>query len=149
MWRYRRAFWSAYHKKGVIDEAWVLFGPQARRFAIPAFEEKSGSFGRLETGQGVLSNHSVLLLKIGKLTIADWSHAGKCYVWNQGNPAAPKMYEPRYSRPDVVTGSDNDGEAHTSSETLNWQKKIREYIRRRTGISITEVEMAPADWRRR
>lgn len=149
MWRFRRAFWSAYYKKDVIDEAWVLFGPQARRYAIPAFEEKGDAFGRLETGRGVLPNHSVLLLRIGKLTVADWSHAGKCFIWSDGNKSAPKLYESRYTRAQVVTGSDNEGESHTSSDTLNWQGKIREYIRRRTGISITDEEMTPPRARRR
>jgi hypothetical protein len=149
MWRFRRAFWSAYYKKDVIDEAWVLFGPQARRYAIPAFQEKGDAFGKLEAGRGVQPNHSVLLLRIGKLTIADWSHAGKCFIWSEGNKSAPKLYEPRYTRAQVVTGSDNEGESHTSSDTLNWQGKIREYIRRRTGISITDDEMTPPKWKRR
>jgi hypothetical protein len=32
-WMYRRPFWMSYDKANVIEDAWVLFGPVAKRLA--------------------------------------------------------------------------------------------------------------------
>lgn len=136
MWRYRRAFWGAYFDAGYITDAWVLFGPTALQYARNAFEGAQ-SYGVLEHRSQVLRDHSVLLMKIGKLTVADWSHSGKCHIWLDGNPKAPKLYLRSYSRSEVVDSSDNEGQAHRGSENGTWQRQIRTFIRNNSGISVS------------
>lgn len=148
MWRYRRAFWLAYYKADVVDDAWVLFGPQAQYYARRAFENTQ-SYGWLEKGYQIQPDQSVLLMKIGKLTIADWSHNGKCHIWLDGNKAAPKLYYPHYNRNDVVQGSDNGGQVHHGSEYGTWQRKVEHFIQGHTGISLSQRNYMPEDWRRK
>lgn len=145
MWRYRRSFWLSYYNADAINDAWVLFGREAQSFAKRAFG-KTQSYGRLEGGQ-VQSDHSVLLMKIGKLTVADWSHNGKCNIWRDGSEYAPKLYRDRYARPSLVQDPDNDGQAHHGSEHGTWQRKIASYIRQHSGISVSERNYMPDDRR--
>jgi len=135
MWRYRKAFWLAYYNIRAIDDAWVLFGPAAQAYARQAFG-KTQSYGILEKSGNVMSDHSVLLMRIGKLTIADWSHSGKCHIWLDGNPKSPKLYRARYGRYDVVEGSDNGGRIHAGSENGRWQADVESYIQKATGIRL-------------
>lgn len=87
-------------------------------------------------------------MKVGKLTIADWSHNGKCHIWLDGNVSSPKLYLNRYSRGDVVRGSDNDGQVHHGSDYGTWQRQVATYIRTHTGISLSEKSYMPEGWRR-
>lgn len=146
MWRYRRSFWLAYHKRHVVDDAWVLFGSEALSYARRAFD-KAQSYGTLERTSQVQANHSVLLMRIGKLTVADWSHNGKCHIWLDGNPKAPKLYHPRYPRGELVTQSDNAGQVHYGSEHGTWQRSVEAYIRNHTSISVPEREYMPKPWK--
>jgi hypothetical protein len=145
MWRYRRAFWMAYFEKGVIADAKVLFGPNAKNYARAHFEAGQ-SFGSLDRG-GIDADHSVLLLRIGNLTIADWSHNGKCHIWLEGNRRAPALWPnpPKlaYSRDELRSGSNNNGVSHMVSETGNWQSKIAEYIYQNTNIRLTARDYMP------
>ena len=141
MWKYRRAFWLAYHKQGVIKDAWVLFGPEAQRYATRVFG-KTETYGLLEKG-GILPSHSVLLMRIDRLVIADWSHSGKCNIWRDGNERAPKLYLGRYSRDQLVLNSDNNGQVHYSSDRGTWQREVAKYIRMHTNISVSDDDYMP------
>lgn len=141
MWRYRRAFWLAYYNKDVVSDAWVLFGPEALRYAERAFGATQ-SYGILNRSPQVERSHSVLILQIGKLTVADWSHNGKCHIWRDGNASRPKLYMQRYTRDQLVSASDNGGQVHYGSEYYSWQGKIESYIRKHTGIALSEQEYA-------
>lgn len=143
MWTYRRSFWLAYHNLGVIDDAWVLFGPDAQTYALRAFGDarEYGSLMRGGPGQ-IQSNHSVLLLKVGDLTIADWSHNGMCRIWYADNVSAPRLYGSAYRRDELV-GNSNFEQAHHGAASGTWQSKIEAEIRRKTGIRLTRREFMP------
>ncbi|MEO5376793.1 MAG: EH signature domain-containing protein [Magnetococcus sp. DMHC-6] len=141
MWSFRKTFWLAYFQADLISDAWVLFGPKAQVYARQAFG-KIVSYGFLEKS-GIDQNHSVLLLKINKLTVAEWSHNGKCHIWVDGNPKAPKLYLGRYRRHDLVQYSDNQGQVHSGSENGRWQRQIEAFIRNNTGISLSERNYMP------
>ena len=145
MWRYRRAFWLAYHEKDTISDAWVLFGPDAQTYAKRAFGQAQ-SYGILDRRM-IQPDHSVLLMKIGKLVVADWSHNGKCHIWRDGNENAPKLYLGNYHRADLIHESDNGGMIHHSSEYGTWQRKVAQYIRRNANISVSENEYMPSERR--
>lgn len=141
-WRFRRAFWMAYFNKGLIDGAWVAFAPQGETVAQNIFGEERG-FASLVQGYNVDSGHAVLLLRIGGLTIADWSHNGKCHIWEPNHPDAPKMYRPTYTRRELTDNSSNSGVIHSAAAHGNWQRKVSDYISRRTGIRLSETEYMP------
>lgn len=137
MWRYRRAFWEAvfntYEARGMLVEAWVAFGQDginlAKRYSLA-----STSFGELVAdGKQVEGGHSVLLMKIADVTIADWSHNGRCNVWlgSQGNHS-PDLYRPRYGSDEVRIVTDPGNQhaqdwvswTHGGSENYTWQNEI-------------------------
>jgi hypothetical protein len=140
-WDYRRRFWNAYIKKGMVANAWVAFGSNgaqvARQIAETTADELMRRFAMLV---GVSSNHAVLLLSIGDLVIADWSHSGRLRIWRSGNDAAPKFSRPSYAAKDLRTGSDFDV-VHNPPDS--WQRRAEDYIRRHTGISLSETEYMP------
>jgi hypothetical protein len=137
-WRYRKAFWMAYYEREYIQEAWVLFGKTARYRARQAFDKDAG-FGRIEGG---LSNHCVLLLKLGTLTIADWSHDGACRIWIDGNRAAPALYREQYSISELQYSADFE-RAHHGSETSSWQDKIAAFIYEHTRARVPQHDRMP------
>jgi len=142
MWYYRHAFWRAYLNRGVIEQAWIVFGAQAAREARRRFRDETGAYGQLRSGQNVKPNHAVLLLKVGELTISEWSHVGKYRIWRPDNESAPRFYRPEYRRPDLVTNPDRDG-SHHGAESGSWQRRLAQAIREETGISIPMKELLP------
>ncbi|WP_175498407.1 EH signature domain-containing protein [Desulfuromusa kysingii] len=152
MWRYRKAFWSAYLNKNVISNAWVVLGRDARRFARQYFKGKIDKYGSLvgSSGSSVSSLHSVLLMEIGGLLVAEWSHSGKCHVWHPSEKPRPIFYSKEYGRDDLTCSyswSDMDAPPffHHGSERGTWQNKISSFIRRHTNITLMSSEFMPRD----
>lgn len=146
-WRYRKAFWTAYFDKGYMTEAWVVFGSQGARWARQLFDEQT-LFGRLD-GRGIQENHALLIMKIGGLTVADWSHDGKCHIWLPNNEHAPKLhggmdYLDRYKKHEVDFGSDNGGTIHSASANGTWQWRVQNFIRENTSnVSLSRSDYMP------
>lgn len=133
-WQYRKRFWNAYLKKGVIQEAWVALGPRANQEAS-AFLSKSSSFATLTGGA---QNHSSLIMVIGGVLITEWSHSGKYRLWER-NLSGPTLYKRAYKRSELVSDSDYEG-AHHSSDSGGWQYKLSTLIKDLTGISVSSRE---------
>lgn len=140
-WRYRKAFWDAYLRAGHMRDAWVALGPKARDAAGRFLSEESKAYGRIE-GAGVQQNHSVLLLRIGDLTISEWSHSGKVRIWNGNSRHAPTFYDGQYTRSDVTTEPKAEG-SHHGSERGTWQANFAGYILQETGIPMSAREYMP------
>ncbi len=133
MWSSRRKFWNAYYEKGFIQEAWVVFG--RRGAAIARYTAGSGdrtnavSFGTF-LGDGLSDQRqAVLIMKIGTLVVADWSHNGCCHVWLAGNAKAPKLFQREYFRSDLIIDSDFE-KAHIR----DWQSEVHDFVRDHTGL---------------
>lgn len=140
-WRYRRAFWMSYLNAGVITDAWVLFGPRAYEDARRALRETkvTSRYARLDRPSS--KDHSVLLLKLGDLTIAEFSHMGRVWIWPPKDAKkAPRLYRSTYTVPDV-TGADIHF-VHAGSETFRWQTNVAEAIRK-----YTNIKSLPSDWK--
>jgi hypothetical protein len=140
-WDYRRAFWSAYIEKGFVSNAWVAFGSSgaqvARKIAETTADPLMKRFAALG-GSG--PDQAVLLLSIGDLIVADWSHNGRLRIWRKGNREAPEFSAPAYSAIELRKDSDFDT-VHIPAD--GWQSKAENYIRRYTGIKIAEHEYLP------
>lgn len=139
-WKYRKAFWMAYFKRGFIDEAWFVLGPDAKFYAETNFENKL-SFGTMESG--CKPSHSVLIIKIGNIILAEWSHDGKCRAWLADDPKAPDRYKDYYLGKSfkelslkIVPHYNSDGIGHLSSNTYSWQQNLSDFIFRHTGLKV-------------
>jgi hypothetical protein len=135
-WNYRHKFWKAYYDAGYIDDAWVALGKDSRTEArFHSTNENELIAGNVK-GSGVKADHSVLIFKVGGLTISEWSHDGKCRVWYESNRTSPKLYEDFYQA-EQLREHENFSIPHHSSERYNWQNKLSDYIEHHTGIRMS------------
>lgn len=139
MWRWRRKFWNAvFDTKGpdgqsIVQEAWVVFDhvgyDKGRRMGVEDL-----AVGRFQRGGGnVQEGQSVLLLRIGRMVIAEWSHNGKVRIWNDAERrGAPRLYRRFYQASELRDGEGGyvpDWErSHTSPETLSWQNTVADKL---------------------
>lgn len=140
-WRYRRAFWSAYLEKGHIQEARALFAQEGAKRARARF---GGDVVITELTRGsskqVDAKHAVLLMRIGRLVIADWSHNGKCVIWVDGDQGAPSLLQQRCTSDDLNARSGSFSQAHLSPDSYGWQNKVQGWIEREAGISLSPLK---------
>jgi hypothetical protein len=143
MWVHRRAFWEAVYREGLIAEAWVVF-EQAGASAARAAFGKDVSFAMFDGG--VQSGQAVLLLRIGRGIVAEWSHSGKCIIWNDAEaPEAPRLYKGRYRPFSLRSSLATDaldrsvfGVTHWPHEGPNsWQRKVAAKLHQMTGVRIS------------
>jgi hypothetical protein len=139
-WKYRRPFWMSYDRQGVIEEAWVLFGPAAKRLAKTVLED-GAAFGLIRDPR--LQNHSILLLRIGGLTVAEVSHSGRCHIWKDDNANAPRLYRKVYGIVELEERPDFE-QTHRSSATYSWQHSVADFIQVNTGITFDSNEWRPS-----
>jgi hypothetical protein len=139
-WDYRRAFWGAYIEKKFVANAWVAFGSSGAHEATKISNQTGDQLmRRFATLGGAAADQAVLLLRIGDLTIADWSHNGKLRIWRRG-AGAPELNLKSYLAPDLRLDSDFEL-VHLPPD--GWQQRTEAYIRRHTGIQISEREYMP------
>jgi len=141
-WRYRKAFWSAYLERDLITDTWIILGSQAAKIARRTFEHGDKAAGRLRSGAGVQGNHSVLLMRLGRMTVAEWSHNGTCRFWLYGNSNAPVMYREEYERDELVHWPDFD-QRHQGAERGAWQVRIADWIYQNTSVRVLPNEYMP------
>lgn len=145
MWKYRRAFWEAVHRAGLIRDAWVVYDSQGTYVARRAFgkEASFGTFaGTVERGQ------TVLILSIGNGIAAEWSHNGKCVIWSDAShPTAPKQFQSRYEPQSLRVSAASDdlskpifAISHMAPETYSWQPRVAAKIHQMTGVPIRQFE---------
>lgn len=138
MWSYRRAFWMSYllsdgNAPG-IDAAWVAFGDEGARLAKQAArvsgDRSFSAFGRQNDKSG---QHAALILKMGDLTIVDWSHSAKYQVWKRGQSGAPELFQPSYRYGALYNAPLQD--SHSSPRTYTWQRRLAQIIEGRPFFS--------------
>lgn len=135
-WKTREAFWRKFIKRDFVREAWIAFGPDAYRQAqklIKSGQLRSlGAFGILENSQ-IQGHHSVLIMRIGDLTISEWTHDGKVRFYRSRNHARPDFYKLRYD-PEVLR---RDTKAdHFKVHLGAWQDDVAGYIYEVTGLKV-------------
>lgn len=134
-WEYRKRFWNAYLKKGVISEAWVALGPTAYHEAKHFLKGDKNVYASLS---GAQSRHSSLIMVIDGVLVTEWSHSGRYRVWDS-EYSRPRLYKKSYRRSELVTGSDYEGN-HSGSDTGSWQFTLSTLINDLTGIKVTNRE---------
>ncbi|MGQ7793038.1 EH signature domain-containing protein [Faunimonas sp. B44] len=147
MWKYRRAFWEAVYHAGLVEEAWVVFDTYGVEEARRAFG-RAASFGQFQGGgrKQVQKGHAVLLLRVGRGVVADWSHNGKCNIWNDASErGAPVLYRKYYTSSEFLHVWDSGdaidrstfSTAHMGPETYSWQRKVAAKLHNMTGVRIS------------
>ena len=149
MWKYRRAFWSAYHARDLILNAWVVFGQDGATEARRVFG-RDIQFGRFAKGgrKPVMPGHAVLLLDLGRCIVADWSHNGYCNIWSADDPGRPRFMnalsyttddvrrEIPVERTEAVLRKHNIF-AHSGSDNYVWQSRVAGCIYEMTGHRLS------------
>jgi hypothetical protein len=132
-WAARKEFWLAYLNAGDIQDAWFAFG----RTALTQARTLLGNDSAYGAMTGAEATHAALILSIGDMRIAEWSHDGACRFWTSGNPAAPALYEKQYSgaqlRPDA---GNRRVMPHFKAIPHNrgWEPEFAGFIHRHAGI---------------
>ncbi|WP_374571940.1 EH signature domain-containing protein [Phenylobacterium sp.] len=140
MWAERREFWERYLHADHISAAWVAFGAdgawRAEQAASRSNDTGLSMFGRLASGGSRTAEHAALIMKIGDLTVVEWSHNGRWNMWRHGDRGHPALfrhnsrrrpdYEPRELMNAPLWG------AHQG----DWRWKVRELIRHETGVTV-------------
>jgi len=138
MWAERRAFWTKYLRADRINQAWVAFGGDGARRADRAARLTSDKsltmFGRLASGGGRSAQHAALIMRIGDLTVVDWSHNGKWNIWRKGDPHHPILFRQNSKQlPDYDPGELMYAPL-SGPHMSNWDLKVAQIIKNETGI---------------
>lgn len=134
-WKQRQEFWLAYLDAGLVTDAWPALGPRARN-QIRNVARSQGE--RLEHGvtQNGPTSSSSLLLRIGDLTISEWSDNGYCRFWSSSNPDAPILFKNRYDNGQLRTmQGKSDFEYIKHDASGRWRPKFAKFIHGRTGVA--------------
>lgn len=138
-WDAREAFWLAYMDSGSITEAWFAFGRRAEALAGRLAAAENVRFARVSGGAD--PSHSALIISIGDLRIAEWSHNGSCRFW----PTRDAVADPRFKRvkaPELYQANYDGNLLRTTfgpqgfeymPHTSGWQGKAANIIFRHTG----------------
>lgn len=142
-WRFREAFWTAFFRQNVIEDISLVLGPNALQLLRYVSEQDGGGADphAAPCGQlrGTDGSQSVLLIRLPGVTVAEWSHNGRCRFWLDGTAGAPRLHQTKYFRHDLTKGEDFS-QVHHGSENGSWQDKIARWLRENTGLRIDRAE---------
>lgn len=147
-WRYRERFWKACLDKEVISDVWLALADEVSR-AAGTIRDLRGAYGTL-SGGGVLSQHAVILMRIGPLVLCEWSHNGKLRAWPTDWRHAPQLGRSAYTGYELRTdslvfpgGSAEDGLRHAGSESGRWQERAAALLHERAGVVLEPKDYMP------
>lgn len=129
----RKDFWLGYFKQNAVSDAWIILGKDAAELMETMTRRGDSEIANLKYARlgGAMREQSVLLLKVGSLTIMEWSHSGACRVWRSSDAKAPKFRQSHYQReylmsdPEVSVRHDPNGK---------WQGNLHRIIRDKGGV---------------
>ena len=127
----RRNFWQKIFDLGVDEVQLALaekirshLNSDDRRLIAPAFISTRGE-------SGITPHHAALIVKIGGLTMVEWSHNRASSIWFRGNPNAPSC-----SRAQINPGKLLKGEDERLHHRGAWQTKYKNLISNETSLSL-------------
>jgi hypothetical protein len=132
-WQEREAFWLGYLDAGLIDEAWFALGVNADQLIRRRPDRTEMDYG-LITGERQYADpsHSSLILSVGRLRIAEWSHSGACRFWDASDRTAPIPYRKQYFG--LQLRAMNGGpEFEYLSHWSGWQRNFATKVKTMTG----------------
>ena len=139
----RRTLWQSYFDQEFVGDAHIILGPSAALTARRLKKEDETARGLLWGDlTGANPDQSVLLMQIGDLTVAEWSHNGKFRAWANDSTRKPKFYKKAYSAGELRLGSNKimnkngtygDGIVHLG----DWVGRAKRYVNQETGIRLS------------
>ncbi|MXU65915.1 EH signature domain-containing protein [Oceanomicrobium pacificus] len=122
MWPPRRDFWLKLYQDKLIDEAWVAFGSEARRYARQNLlrgdkTNMNHRFG-LQLDRG--GSTSLLIMRIGNKIVVDGCHSYKTHIFRADDTKAPKLYKSRYHCDDIMRASSNSKPHNSIPRWSQW-----------------------------
>lgn len=140
MWEQRRRFWTRYLKADKISAAWVAFGSdgasRATRIARSSGDRGLTMFGRLSSGGGRTAQHASLIMRIGDLVVAEWSHNGRCYFWHYSDKRAPKLFRNNEQGRADYDPSELMGAPFDATHSIGWERRIATILRDEAGVRL-------------
>lgn len=143
-WLHRRAFWTALWERGHIDAMRIVTADDGASSAEPM---GAGAVPARFAAGTVAPGHTALLMRVGTLTIADWSHGAPCFIWDgergEGGPDLTcDVFQPDALRK-VLSGDNTEANSakqgrflHRGSAAYRWQGLVADYLRGRRGIIL-------------
>ncbi|MDC0067612.1 EH signature domain-containing protein [Gammaproteobacteria bacterium] len=125
----RKNFWLGYFKQNAVSEAWILLGSKARVYMRQLRETGNTEITNLRCGslRGAQNEQSVLIMKVGLLTVVEWSHSGACRVWKSDDRRAPRLHLSTNEREDLM----NDAlHRITHDHRGRWEPKLHGIIKK-------------------
>jgi hypothetical protein len=139
----RKSFWLKYFEADLILDITLVLASDADKVARKAQQRMDhAEYMQWSTLNGALSNQSVLLMRIGDLIIAEWSHSGAIRFWDVDNHSAPHFHMKSYyghtlrnnSLTVKVGGKLRDSIIHhENGQWMRWAGQVIEY---HTGIKV-------------
>lgn len=133
----RRSFWIDYFNKGLVSEAWVILGTKGTAAANRYKKAGDADFEKLSWANltGAKNDQAVLLMKIGNITVVEWSHSGACRVWKKGDSRAPNFSRRRYDGSELRAEVDNHSKDRIVHDSAGrWRYKITQRINDYSGF---------------
>ena len=123
-WAERRAFWEAYLTADLIDDAWFALGNDAEYLIKSKTSDLAGNYGRITGGRQYADpTHSSLIMSIGPLRVAEWSHSGACRFWRENDRTGPEPYKKEYFGIQLRAMNGGEGFDHIPHQS-NWQYRM-------------------------
>jgi hypothetical protein len=141
--RPRKSFWLQYFEADKISDVTLILASDADRVARRTRTQTTNAeYMQWAKLTSALPNQSVLLMRLGDLIIAEWSHSGAIRFWKATNESAPQFHSPEYlghqlrqSSLKVKVGSEFK-DAITHHENGHWMRWASRAIEHHTGVSV-------------
>ena len=140
--RPRKEFWLKYFERNFISNLTLLLAADADQIARRMRNQNEKTeYMKWSKLRNSLPNQSVLLMQLGDLVIAEWSHDGAIRFWKTGDNA------PQFNRPEYTAGAlrapglrvktgAGIKESIRHDDQGNWMRWASNAIKQQTGISI-------------
>ena len=139
----RKHFWLRYFEQGVISDLTLVLAADADSVARKARGRQGGAeYMKWATLDLADAKQSVLLIRLGDLVIAEWSHNGAMRFWRASDRAAPEFHLSEYSARLLRSGGlkikvgNEYRSAIVHQRNGQWMRWARDAIEFHTGIRV-------------
>jgi hypothetical protein len=139
----RKHFWLRYFEQGVISDLTLILATDADSVARKARGRQDGAeYMKWATLDFADAKQSVLLMRLGDLVIAEWSHNGAMRFWKASDRAAPVFHLNEYSARILRSGGlkikvgNEYRPAIVHQQNGQWMRWARDAIEFHTGIRV-------------
>ena len=128
----RKRFWLSYFNENRVTDAWIILsklGQERLRYLRQTNREEYNSL-RCAHLSGAASGQCALLLKLGDLTVMEFSHSGKVRIWGDEESLKyqpPKLHR-QYYHADDLRANCPDSQMFTHDHYGNWRGRVRNCI---------------------